>query len=119
MRAYLKRVVFSATAFFLLMALIAPAISGTSSSFLSYSSNKTQPVSDPPESNEPASEPETPPSEPEAPIEEPSATTAEPEIPQGDGDPAAPDDPCPEIQNDKGKKLAKGQGYLKNLFKKN
>lgn len=135
MKAYLRRVVISAAALFLLMALVAPVISGTDtvpasssgyapvSSITSYS-NQGSTVQLPDANGEPqliesTAEPEK---QDEAQAEEEqSEPYSEPEVispdmPQEDEDPASPEIAYPKFNN--GKSNPQGQGFLRNLLRK-
>ncbi len=121
MKAYLRRVFFSAAALFLLMALVAPVISGTDTAecISSGSTVPSTPYIEEPQLYEPVSEPERP----EDPIseEEENKSYNEPEeissvMPQEDEDPASSQIAC-QVYNH-GKSNPRGQGFLRNLLRK-
>lgn len=119
MKVYPKKVVISAAALFLLMALVAPAISASdtiSNTGSGYAAPVTQ-VNEEPELIEPVSEPEPERPLPEAEESEQSAGTGEmpADIPQEEKDPL-----CQEItylEEPRGKSNAHGKGFLRNLLR--
>ena len=126
MKGYLRKVVISTATLFLLIALVAPAISANTAI------NTTDPGCAPtpdamdstssaaPEtySNEEpgAAEPGNEVIELEPPREEEQSEEDPPEIPQEEEDPMAPELPSSEMDGEKSK--GHGQGYLRNLEKK-
>lgn len=135
MKAYLRRVVISAAALFLLMALVAPVISGTDTadgfnsgcvpqpSTPSYTDSGnaapdandyiepqlTEPVSDPEKQDDPLAEEEQ-----SEPYNEPEVIS--PDMPQEDEDPASSEIAYPKFNH--GKSNPQGQGFLRNLLRK-
>ena len=135
MKAYLRRVLLSVTALFLLIALVTPVISGTDTadSFSSCcvsvprttnytdSGNIAQNVNsnDEPQLIEPIGEPEkqndTLAQEEERELYNEPANIS-PDMPQEDEDPPNPEIAYPIFNN--GKSNPQGQGYLRNLLRK-
>jgi hypothetical protein len=134
-KAYLRRVVISAAALFLLMALVAPVISGSGTvpassscyvqapSITSYSNQES--TVQLPDANgesqliEPTAEPEK--QDDAQAEEEQSEPNSEPEVispdmPREDEDPASPEIAYPKYNN--GKSNPQGQGFLRNLLRK-
>jgi hypothetical protein len=135
LKAYLRRAVIGATALFLFMALVTPAISGSdtvpasSSCYISAPSMTSEPnpvttIQSPdanrePQLIEPTVEPEeqddTEAREEESePNNEPASIS--PDMPLEDKDPSSPEIAYPKFNN--GKSNPNGQGYLRNLLRK-
>ena len=127
MKAYLRRVAISATALFLLIALVAPVISAaddtntSGTSTYSATNQINQGYSAPikqvyeyPGDQEPEPEPEPVPQvEPAQETEEISA-----DMPREDEDPASPDFSASAKENGKGKSTPPALGFWRNLLRK-